>query len=639
MSMSTSLRRTVTQASWGRALLGGVASTTLASALLSGSAAAQVLAPQPAAGAQPLTVVASIHFRSPDSVLTALRGYLPVAPNATSLLKDLVGDLNPQVTMAAPAEVLVALDPGSQSPDRPIFGYSLSIANFAETQKIAQARGFIEGAAGSGPVRLKVQSSSGRSIPCLLAATGGVGGRLACAERERDRDSIAPLLLKTRPPAGKSDLHAELRVDNVSAAFREPLQRYLQVGAVAVPKKLQLGQPMFDRALTDLTQILIEQIRATTQELKFFALDVSLTQNGAEARLGYRIDGKSSLWAQADAEDSARPASGAPPAYFALPADSTSASFTTTDAKFFWQLLGPLSQLLEGYLTHENLAAADRQALVDVIAKLPKPEGPIATVVSEGRPVGSAKGDVGLVGLFGGGAIVTFTEGQDQRTPWLRSLLAAVNRPGVQAFLKKKWKGFEPSAPMPTAKLGPAPKSLGPGALAAAFTLHLGTLEKTAALDKEKEKDAAGAGKPITVHVLVAPQKGGVYTALGTDRDRVLRRLEEHFKLPPERTLEKRPGLEVLRQPGVRSGGYTTLLSFGSYLESLLTIVRKRGAAKDASSLSGLYNTIPHHGETPILYFGTRGSDSGLTREYHLQVPRAAIEDTVALFLAVAMEK
>ena len=33
------------------------------------------------------------------------------------------------------------------------------------------------------------------------------------------------------------------------------------------------------------------------------------------------------------------------------------------------------------------------------------------------------------------GAIVTYSEGQDQRTPWLRGLVGAINRPGVQVYL------------------------------------------------------------------------------------------------------------------------------------------------------------------------------------------------------------
>ena len=45
--------------------------------------------------------------------------------------------------------------------------------------------------------------------------------------------------------------------------------------------------------------------------------------SGAQLQLGYRMGGHESVWAQADAQAAARPVSGPPPVFLALPADAT----------------------------------------------------------------------------------------------------------------------------------------------------------------------------------------------------------------------------------------------------------------------------------------------------------------------------
>jgi hypothetical protein len=74
--------------------------------------------------------------------------------------------------------------------------------------------------------------------------------------------------------------------------------------------------------------------------------------------------------------------------------------------------------------------------------------------------------------------------------------------------------------------------------------------------------------------------------------------------------------------------------------------MRRATAGGDKAGLADigqLFNMIPHHGETLLVYSSNvrRGSDGGkgdaLTGEIALSVPRTALEDVVALVMHLAL--
>lgn len=650
-------------------LAGGLASLALCVPAVAG---AQVLSPAPAPAGAP-TVVASVHARNVDATLAVLRTYLPVPVNPQQLLPELVGEFGKLVALDAPVDVAVALDPqAGENLERPLWAVSFGVTSLAEVQRQAQARNLVEPAP-PGLYRLRVPVGSGnKGMFCQLGPSpkgaGGPGtGRLSCSGKEKDRDALAPHLARLSPPpaAQNADLHAELLVAPIVKNYDGPWQRLLQLGSMAVPTKLKLGQPTFDRALTDATQLLIGQLRGIGEDLHTVALDVSLQPTGAELRLGYRLTGQKSWWGQSDAANAARPPAPPPPVLFTLPADVSSASYRHSSPVWARQILDVAAALLDGYLEHDGLAAPDRQAIAEIFTKVPNLTAPLTTVIAEGAPDGGAKsaapapaaGDLGraLGMLSSGGFYMAALDpaDRDQSLPWLKAVVAAYNRPAVQVYLKKKWKQADPTGVLPTLKAGPAlPKTLGADAyglvLSGSFTGLFAS--KTAKPQKPV---------PTVIHVVAArAQDGRLWTALGADRPTLLRRLGQVAAPPADgaNTLARRPGLESLREPGQSSAGFSTLAGLSRFIDLAISATRRgslsgpelatgggKPAAKPAEPLSAvqLLAAIPHHGEVPMTYGArpARPNPLALTQEMYLRVPKAVIEDVIALAMNLAADR
>lgn len=638
---------------------------TLVGALVVGVASVAHLAaaapPVAASAARPAppTIVASLHLQRADTTLAALRGYLPFPINPQDVLKDLVGDFNKLVLLSAPMDLVLALDPAAgESLERPLWGFALGITAAEDARLLAQSRGYLtDGSAGSYRMSVPVQAN-GRGLFCYLTTLPGGSGRLACSSRDRDRDLLGPYLGRLVPSAAAqaTDLHGELLVSTLARNYAGPWQRVLQVGGLALPQRLALGEPKFDRAVTDATQALIGELLALSHDLQTVAVDLSLQQSGAQLQLGYRMGGHESVWAQADLEATARPVSGPPAVFFALPGDVTAASYATTDAKWAQRLLELGWPIVDGYLEHDGLAAPDRQALAELLLKIPKFEGPVTTVLAE-VPTGAAPAGRGdeLGALLAGTAYLATTEGQaDKSVPWLRALVAAYNRPGVQGYLRRKWRLAGQTEPLPTLRSETVSKQLGPESVALAFSGNFASLGRAASTRLGSTAPAAGPGAkkgPTTFYLMSATAGNRVWTAVGSDRAALLRRLTETPKLPPEKTLAQRPGLEALRRPGLQRGGFGTIAGFSTLLNLALSSTQRTGAsgngkpgAPTALDAAALLAAIPHHGEVPHTYGGrpaTPGPQNplGLTYLYAVQIPRLVLEDAVALVMNIALAK
>jgi hypothetical protein len=609
----------------------------------------------------PPAVVASLHLQRPEALLTALRSYVPFAINPQDLLKEAVGDLSKHVSLTAPMDLVLALDPAAgENLERPLWGFAVGVVAAEEVRQLAQGRGYLtDGKLGTYRLSVPV-ASGGQGLFCYLTALPGGMGRLSCSTRDRDRDVLGPYLgrLVPSPAAQAADLHGELLVATLARAYQGPWQRLLKVGALALPQRLALGQPKFDRAVTDLTQALVGELGAISRDLHTVAMDLSLQPSSAQLQLGYRLVGQESLWGQSDSEAAGRPASGPPAVFWTLPSDVTAASYRTADWKWGQRVVQLLWPVIDGYLEHDGLAAADRQALSELLLKLPLSRGLVTTVLAEGTADSrtAVKGDE-LSVLLGNTYYLTTSDGApDPSVAWLKGLLATYNRPGVQAYLRKKWKALNQTEPLPTLRGENVSKQLGPGSVGVALTMSLVSLDKaapgwktSAGLGTEPGV-AAPAGKrtPTTIYIMCTTAGERVWTAVGTDRATVLRRLAETPKLPPAKTLAQRPGLEALRQPGWQSGGFGTLAGFSSLLNLVLS-ASQRSPPSSASGKPGpeaavLLAAIPHHGEVPHVYGGrpaTSGAQNplGLTYIYSAQVPRTVIEDMIALVMNIALGK
>lgn len=595
-----------------------------------------------AAAPERLQIAAQIHARNLETTLAVVKDYVPVPLKPESALTEIFGDFGRQVSLSAPASFIAALDPQSgDTPAPPLWAFSVGLRSLDEAQRAAQGAGFVtDGKPGAQKLSLQVQN---HKLPCYLSGVPGGAARLSCSKQERDRDLLGPHLARLSPPQQSSDLHAEVAVDTVVRTYDSAWQRLLGMMGLLVPQRLQLGEPAFDRALTDATQALVGQVQAMSRDLQTLSADLTLTKAGVDARLAYRLSGKASWWGQADAEAASRPATGAPPIFWTLPSDVTSGSFQTTDSKYARQMLTLLLPLLDGFLTHDGLPPADRQALMSSLNKLAEsiPTGPTSSALVTGKAdqtVAAPGTGFDAPSLFGNAFYLITSDGPaDWLTTSMKSIVAAFNRPGVQNYLRAKWKKLDPTGTMPTFKIDPVPKSVGAGALGLALSGNL------AALVKNPGKPISPRPRPMTVHLVVVPGDGRTWMALGADRPTLLRRISEQAKLPPTRTLAQRGGLEVLREPAVRSGGFTSLVSLASYLDAALASSTRRdpGRSDRIQSSAQLFSMAPHHGEVPMTYLlrPDKSGGKGLSSEILVQVPRMVIEDIAALAMQLAAEK
>lgn len=602
------------------------------------------------APAAPPTVL-RVHARNLDVTIGVLRTYLPVPLKPEAALDSLFGAMGASVRIDAPVDLVVALDGKStESPGPPLWVASVGVRSVEEVRKQASQSGLpIDNQGVFSRMQLKAGSDT---LHCLLGPGSGTGARLACGLSERSREELGGYAVALPALRSPADIRAELYIDTLVQTYDSLWQRALQIAGLMVPQKLQLGQPQFDRALTDATQTLIGQLGAMSRDLRRMTLDLSLTNGGSDAVFTYELAGQSSWWGQSDALMADQPPAAPPALYTGLRKDCGAASFTTGDPRYARQFLGLMAPLLEGFLTHEGLAQADRQAVVDVLRGLSLPDGSLTSVFAElAAPADAKQSDRRGFDRWLGGS--TYLLGGDGKggltTDWLKSVVAAYKRPGVQNYLRGKWKSVAKTEPLPVLRMQPAAKALGPGATLFTLTLTLpAALERaTAGRAGAVAPAAKGASAPWVVHLLSVTRGDQTWMALGSDPNVLTTQLTAQLTVTADATLAKRPGLEALQQPGLRSGGFTSLQSMARYLETAMAMSRMRlpraGADKPNTEIGQIFNMIPHHGETPLVYRSRvrragDGSRSGpLTGEITLQVPRTALEDIVALVMHLAL--
>ncbi|HNN94095.1 MAG TPA: hypothetical protein PKI03_17580 [Pseudomonadota bacterium] len=606
---------------------------------------------QPARAALP--TVLRVHARSVETTVSALRNYLPVPLKPEAALDSLLGPAGVLVQLTAPVDLVVALDTQSlDSPAPPLWVVVMSVRSLDEARKQAGRNGLVLDTQGAWS-RFQSKSRSD-TWHCLLGPGPSGSARLACSLAERSRDELAESSIAKPALTTTSDLRAELYVDTLVQTYDGLWQRALQLAGMLVPQKLQLGQPVFDRALTDATQTLVGQLAMMSRELRRVSLDVRLDNSGAQLQLGYELTGQTSWWGQSDAQA----ADGLPPTppalFWSLSKDSGSASFAVGDPRPARQILSLLTPLLDGFLTHDGLPAADRQAILGLLTGLSLPDGWLTSVFAEvsASPSAAVRGDrPGQERPLGGATYLLASEGQKGLTlDWLKSIVGVYKRPGVQSYLRTKWKTVAKSEPLPALRMQPAAKSLGAGAMQFTLSLTLpAALEKAAA---GRVGAAAPAGRaaatPWVLHLIGVPQGERTWMAVGSDPSALTTALTTQLSIAADATLAKRPGLTELQAPGLRSGGYTSLQSIARYLESGLAMSRMRLPAGqgDKSGLADfrqIFNMIPHHGETSLVYtsrvrrVGEAGKGGPLLGEIALQAPRTVIEDLVALVMHLAL--
>lgn len=590
------------------------------------------------AGPPKYRVATVVRWFQPAQSFGTLGSYVPFPLPVQDGLKQLLGEFAKVADLNAPAELAVALYAGEQPnlDAPPPWAVAFHVKSVEETRKIAKEQSLLLG--GSNDRRIvNLPLPGGPTLTCLLMGLAGPG-RLACAATEIERDHLAPTLLQKNVPfAAGQDLHAEVSVSTIMSVFGEPLRHGLNTAAMTLPKRLSLGDPAFDRALTDVVQAAVQELSAVGQDLALVTVDLTLHKEFVDLALGYKMSGNQSVWARSDEEAAARKTNGPPATFLALPKTVVAASYDHRSGKWDRKLIGLVFPLVNAFLAKDGLAEADRKALEDTLMKSVGYEGLETTVLGEvvtGKP-GAAGG------VLGDRCFVSSTEraagGKDSAPETIRSLSAMWNRPGIQAYLRKKWKALGIKTMFPVLRAENVGKQLGPSSAAmfVSFDMPFGKGE-------EKGKKVAKS-QPFSLYVASAEVGGRVWSVAGANKAAAVEQLLAMGKLQPAQTLAGRTDLNRLREPGWQMVGFSTLAGWISMVEAVLREAEKNriGRFGEVPNATSLLSVIPHHGEVPMVY-GMRGGSIGplgLSKMLTVTIPKLVIEDTIALLQNLGANK
>jgi hypothetical protein len=608
---------------------------------------------------EPNHLVGLVRWKSADATMKIVSDWTGIRASAAELAWVFIDkSLASTLALDAPIDAAMSLDERGGDPLTPIFAVSVPVRNVDAARIAAQTMGPVtETSPGTYKVTLRHRKKKGDKPFCVLtAAVGPAPGRFVCGDRERDVETLRPYLTRTLPKRdlGPADLHVEFHMAPVVDQYGPAIRQALHMGAALAPRKLQIGEPTFDRAIERMASGLSDELGALVDDIDSATIDLTMAPEGATGTGSLRLKGQQSWTAGTFASTAARSTS-APASFWHLPLGATSAYYATTpEARRYEAIRRALSDLLDGWLQHEGVASADRSPIVALLGEkflLDSPwvfaSGPFAPEVvaksapkapaSAPDPLQAAMSKVGWY-LVGVGAPFPATD-------FTQALSAAANRPKFQAYLKGKLGALTESEASSsdsssgaaaaanaktisglTMKPAPAPKELPKGSLAFELTfLREGTVADAAA------KGAKKKWPPVKMHLLVVPEKDQTWLALGSDKTQLLKPVLAATAVGAESgTLAARQDLPELHQPKLSGGGFTTLESLLQSWSGPATWLDP-SAARTAQDIQTVLATTPNKGKTPILSTDEVKTDDGIRWTMRIAVPKAVIEDAMIL--------
>ena len=609
--------------------------------------------------AEPADIFVVARWKNPSSTLSGLSACAGVPDqlaesNARALVDKALSrafrggvdgrQLADIIAMDAPVDLVVSLDTSKRTPQA-LYSFSIGLTSL---DRAKQAVGELVELA---PGLYRVGDGERRPICVVGAAAGSAPARLICGRREKDVVTLGPYLARnmpvTEPP--KQDLHAELRFTPIDARYGSDIRRGL--GFLPNYARTQtIGDPRYDQALAAAARALADEGAALAGDLDRVSVDLGVDPNTClTAKASVQLRGKSSWLAGTIAESGQK--SGPPPAIFwQAPADSDSASYgRATDVTRYNGIFRTLRNLVEGKLAKEQIGSdADRKALASLI-DLPLGKD-TNVVVASGHthatpkqiPAGKKLTDQQiadeLVNGYLGWYVLGFDESPDALSKLLKNVVSVYGRKGLTDPLRKGL-GRDAKA-LPTAKLVPAPRDLGRGALDVELKFQIDN--KRAQRQDTKKK----AHKPLSfaLHVLLMPDGKSTWLGVGANRDDVVKHLKmTKTSAPDSGTLRARSGLESLKSGKAISSGFVTLSMFTRGIASVLgnpafTGQMKPSATSSLEELGRTLNNLPHKGDTPIFMVTEAMGGDGPRSEMSLQMQKGSFEDLgVVLMTALRM--
>lgn len=521
---------------------------------------------------------------------------------------------------SAPIDIAMALDPTSaDDKPTPMFVISVPLNSLDGALDVSRQHGWTVRMVKPGVYRVTNDDDD----CAVAAAVGPAPARLVCGDSDAHVDALLPYVTRGLPTETftDSDLHLEFRAGPFQKRYAHQLRRLKTLAVPFVLNKLQLDSPNFDRALADAVHGVADETLALAEDLDQLSVDAWMRDDpqvvDAKASLKFKGDSSWVVHTLVDAESRA----GAPSeAFWRLPGDATTASFSVApNPKRYDDIRHTLSELLDGYLTHEKVARRTRDQLVDVVDQIFSIQG--ASVVAHGG-VPSALADfehasradrrreAARTGLG------WYLVGIDEKPDRYRKILSGLSRTYNDAAVQKMLKDVDPKAMPKLATRGA--RGLAAGSTAYVLTLPGKLFEGHTYVEPGAKKPKTPAAKPLSVVLIVMPDGNRTWIGLSADESVITSKLAQVRKANDPHTLASREGLAQLKTAKAISGGFLSVASFaesGAMMRELHVDPAK------------LLASMPHHGETPITYTVSVAKDGGVSVTYSLRMPRGVVED------------
>jgi hypothetical protein len=596
--------------------------TTVASAAPVVQEEAADLSPVPA----PPELVAVARFKKPQTAIETVAAWANFPYKLHDVLPGEFKGLESVVAWDAPLEAVVALDPqGEGKVPEPLAVVSLGLTSLEGALEFARGKGQSVRRLRAGVYRI----GDADDVSCAAgSAVGSAPARLVCGHRAHDVDGLFNYATRglSNEPLPNVDFQVELRLAPIKKKYQAELGSARLLAGFLL-REVQVDNPRFDRALSNVAYGLIDEATAFVHDLDRLRLDS--TRDDAKNLINLRLDakfvGQKSWLVQASAETLAMVAP-APEVFWQMPADSTAASFGVGWKQARLKPIGhTLAELLDGYLESEKVPLALRtqaskslELLFEQNTQQVRAQGELSELPSDpllaaghrllGWQVAAVEGDPkGLISLLDGlwGTL---------RSRDLARLLKAHN--------------LNSALPTKLSSQGVPLRGFKAGTKAYRVEVPRELFEKFAKgqLKLEPQTKGKAPAKSVPLSLIVAFDGERTWMGLSPDEKALIKRLES-LKDPQTPVLRTRAGLDALKGTPRAAGGFLTLAHFESQMGALG--VRAADAKK-------VFTALPHHGETPLL-FSYDLSSSGPQITTSLTLPRAAIEDLGALIPVLAL--
>lgn len=480
----------------------------------------------------------------------------------------------------------------------------------------------------------------------VYEAAGRAPARLVCGDRSADLSAVGAYLATSlaKRDMGPSEYHGEVRLRPLLDRVGPELAMKAK-GLPLLAATEKIGVPMFDEALMEAASALGDEVGGLVHDLDSADVDATWKPgSGLQVNAKLNFAGRKS-WLVSRLVDAPPGGPRVPDVLLNAPASASTASYSTgIDTRAYAPVLRVVRALVEGKLTHAGFATpADRKALAGLL-----------------RPTtGDFVGGMSASGSFEGGALptslqsfvgaflgysVTGIEGDSAATvAWLKDVVAAYNRPTIQAWMKGELK--DDAKFLPTLKIVRAPAVLGPRALE--VEVKVSNLEDPLAAFglavklSEPQKDAKPTLTSASLHLLLVPEGKRFYVGFAADRDKLAALLAKIKVTPPgSDSIAAVPELEAFRRTPHRSGAYATLKGGLSVLEAFrpLLALLPLEASGSASRLLVALGQLPNGGKTPIAFTTDVTNADRPSLLFSFEVPRGTLEDLAFLGKVIAEE-